>query len=435
MNIGNTAATMSFADRLFTVRGALQCIFVLALIFGSGLGAATNNFYPASWNHLGGPNSSVTIDQLALLFVLGGGIVLRFARSSISVRWNPMNKAMMLLFLWFVVSYLRMVIVEGGFRIPFEFFTATLFLSYFTALVLFPPEESGLLFKFVLLGGFIKGLEACLASALLPAPDMAWSAATLWRDGFIFGMFIIAWIAVYAYRRDLAPRFFWLLSASLLFVAVAFIISIRRSFIVALPLACIPMAIGMRGTARKRLVWALVFLIAVGALAVFWMSSVRFAERLSVIGNPMDEKSASYRLFEIHSVWLTILDAPWFGYPMATPWVIHGYFPYDVLSPLQSHNMYFNYLLRGGVFGLSIFLFFALSLYRSVYVAIRDSTITEDRMIAIVLVGWITMFFIAGNTAPILTEPRGAALTGVMVALVARLYAHVHKRNRIGAMR
>ncbi len=409
--------------RTITVRGVLQCAFFVVLGYGSDWDAANDAFYPKALENM--ISVGVSIDQVLLVVIGCAAVVMSAAQHDHPFRRNPLHTAMGLLVGLFIVSFLRMVLAEGGFRLPYEFITMTFYLAYVVATLLFDAEETPLLFGALLACAALKSVEASAAWLVQRSAEDSWGSVTLWRDGYFLSIYVTAWLVMVAHRADVPRGLFVAATVMLFFVAISAVTSIRRSFLLSIPFAAVPVFFALRSGARRRLAAAFLAVLAIGLIAALWTGFTRFADRLAIIGNPLEEHSAAYRVWEFLNVRLTIMESPWVGYPMGVPWKIHGAFPFPVLSPLASHNTYMNFMLRGGVFGVGLFLWFAVVLFRVIIRSIRRARHAIDTVIAVSLLAWAAIFFIASNTAPILSEPRGATLVGVMVALAALQYERV----------
>jgi O-antigen ligase len=110
---------------------------------------------------------------------------------------------------------------------------------------------------------------------------------------------------------------------------------------------------------------------------------------------------------------------------MAQPWKVFSGFPFSVLATLNSHNTYLTVLLRGGVVGMTAFVYLAYISFRTIRRTKLAAVEPFDKVMAVCLLGWLTMFYIASVTAPILSEQRGAAIAGIMFAFIARQYERV----------
>ena len=173
-------------------------------------------------------------------------------------------------------------------------------------------------------------------------------------------------------------------------------------------------------------------LVGIAVALIVSINPGRFIARLAVAGNPLEEWSAAYRIYEFKNILLTIADSPWIGYPLGVPWKIHTLFPFGTpLSPLGAHDVYVYILFRNGIIGLGILLYFVYATIRSMRACIKAAASGFEKICASSLLGWWALYLIASFTAPLLTASRSAVVGGVIIALTGMLEESLRKRQQI----
>jgi len=428
-NIGDTSWI-----RIPTLRSILQFLFIVVIWYGSDGASASYMFYPEALERFG----SMNFNEVLLIVVAVGCIILFLLRRDVSFPASRLHIPVLIFFATLFVPWLRMSYNEGTFRIPYEMHRALgFFIAYLVSFVLFKPSESKKLYIFVLIIGVAKGVEACISYFLQPSAESTWAALAEWRDGLVLGMLLISWLAIFCFRNEISKRNYMIVTLGFIITSAGFIVSIRRSFIYALPLAGLSLLYGLDKKHKRRLLQAFALMIIVAAGCIFLINPTRFLTRLAVVGNPLEEWSAAYRIYEYKNVLLTIADSPWFGYPMGVPWKIHTLFPLGgILSPLAAHDMYLNILLRNGAVGFVILIYFVIATWRSILYCIRNAGTGFEKICASSLAGWWTMFLVSAFTAPLLTVTRSAVVGGVIIAqlgLLEGLLIQSQMRNQLSS--
>ena len=394
----------------------MQILFFTAVWYGTGDTSALKKYYPRALDTIYG--TSLTINEALLIFVFFAGIALLLSECKLSIPRSRLHIPIILFFATFLIPYMRMAYEEGGFRIPYEVHNLTFFLTYFCVFTIFRTAEYKKLFFGFLVIAVLKAIEGCIGYALLPTASSSWGALTEWRDGYLLGITLISWFVTMAFRKDIPQRMILPINIAFIIVLVGFIVSIRRSFIFALPLASIVTVLTLRGTARRNAFYGILILFAVGLGLSLVISPEHFFNRMEVVENPLDEFSAAYRLFEYKNVLLNVAASPWFGNPMGTPWKIYTVFPFPVLSPLYAHDTYLNILLRDGIFGMALFTLLVAAVIRSIRSCVRNARTAFDRICGASFAGWGTLFILGSATAPLLTDFRASIVIGATAALI-----------------
>lgn len=408
-----------FSLRLPSLRTVLQILFAIAIWYGSDGASASYQYYPHALDDIG----SMTLNEVLVLVVSAGAIVLLIMRGDIGIPKSRLHIPTLIFFLTVFIPWVRMCYMEGAIRIPYEMHrTMGFFSAYILVFILFERSEAKKLFLILLGIGIAKGLEACIGYILQPTADSSWAALSEWRDGLVQGMMLISWLIMYCYRNEISRSKFVFATAGFLITAAGFIVSIRRSFIYGLPLACMAMLIGLDSKHKKNLFRGFWLLIGIATAWIFVINPTRFLTRLAVVGNPMEEWSTAYRIYELKNVLLTVADSPWIGYPLGVPYTWHTLFPLgEWLSPLAAHDVYLNILLRNGIFGLGIMGFYIFVTGRSMIACVKNARTTFEKICSSSIAGWWALFLIASFTAPLLTVTRSAIIGGLIIALTGLL--------------
>jgi O-antigen ligase len=149
---------------------------------------------------------------------------------------------------------------------------------------------------------------------------------------------------------------------------------------------------------------------------------------MAVAGNPMEEWSAAYRIYEFKNILLTVADSPWVGYPLGVPWKVHTLFPFGaVLSPIGAHDVYVYILFRNGIIGMVLLLYFIFMTVRIMMRCVRGARSAFEKICAMSLLGWWALYLLASFTAPLLTTSRSAVIGGIILALTALLEGNLRE--------
>ncbi|HET7152554.1 MAG TPA: hypothetical protein VFJ29_02220, partial [Candidatus Kapabacteria bacterium] len=222
-------------------------LFFIAVWYGTGDTSALKKYYPLALDKLLG--SSITLNEALLVFVLFPGMALLLSQCKLSIPRSRLHTPVIIFFITFLLPYLRMTYDEGTFRIPYEIHDLTFFVAYLCVFLIFRAEEYKKLFVGLLIIALLKAIEGCIGYIIQPTAHSSWGALTEWRDGYLMGIALTTWLVVITLKDDIPRKKVQQATIGALIILISFIISIRRSFIFALPFASIATILALRGNA------------------------------------------------------------------------------------------------------------------------------------------------------------------------------------------
>lgn len=332
--------------------------------------------------------------------------------------WAP------LLFLLTVltVSYIRGQFAVQSFRFVFELHEAFLIpLSFFVFVNVFRDVTERKVFLWLFFFAVVmKSADATWIRAFPVAGDTAWGALLMWRDGYILatgiaGALVFAHYHGIEFRR---LRIFVLLSAP--FFMYALLISYRRTFIVALLGVAIMMCVTIgKGRRKKQVIYFMTMLVLL-LVFVLIVDPLGIIARFAGVIMPGSEPSAFIRLMEYPNVLRNIYENPLLGTPVGVPW--KEYYRIPVVAnrtTIGTHNTYFYFALRGGIFGITAYGWLLARIYKSLIINIRLQRDEEDFLFnQFLLYAWV-LYNIGGITGVMYSDamPLLSALMLVLLQL------------------
>ncbi len=302
-----------------------------------------------------------------------------------------------------VVPYIRMIIVENGFRFPLELLeTPWLVGSFFIWLLIYRREDLYLMLWMVMIAGLYKSVEGV---AVYVHYGLDWGLLTGWRDAMLLMMTVLGAFFAYVIRPEgdrlyRRVRIFFLALAPL--SMFSFIGSSRRSFTIGAVLAILILLYYFSKQERSRIYSkALPLLVVVGIGAMGALGSTQLIGRLAMASEVGVESSATYRLIELYNVWLDVMERPVFGWPMGRTWVNNTLLEVERQSNVMPHNTYLYMLWRGGIVGLLFWLWLLVVLVRMHHRTIRAARTPMERFMALWLASGTIALIIATFTIPI----------------------------------
>lgn len=303
------------------------------------------------------------------------------------------------------IPFLRMVATEGGLRVPFEAnFFPFFILMFFIWRLVFHPSDIRLMVWMIIVAAAYKCLEGIL---IFLTEGVLWGLLTGWRDGMLITLLVSGLILAFTipptdeawYRRIrlaltmLAP-----------FAAFVFIGSMRRSFIFAM-LAALPIiAVTLKSVERKRMVRIFVAVLPLLLASTLIIGADIFVNRVSGVATPTEEGSAAWRLIEFYNVTRMILENPILGWPWGVEFMNYTGIDLPKINSLIPHNPYLYALLRGGIFGLIVWLWLLIVMVRMNFRAIRNAPTPGYRFLACWMATGTLLIIFSGVTNPVIAS-------------------------------
>lgn len=383
----------------------LRLITIICTAVVLGYGARVDNRSPFTvpfFEDIVGINFTITEILMAVIF--GLEVLRRLVRGDFWLERSPVSKPMILVGIVLgLVPFLRMIIEEGRFRIPLEIVeTPGIVIGFFVWLFVYRREDLQLMLWLVLIAGLFKSIEGI---AIYATVGLGWGLLTGWRDAMLMalvllGIFFAFTIKPMGDRAYQNVRIF--LFCVLPLAMFTYIGSTRRSFVLGAAAAIIILIFKFQKSERRRLflrAFPLIILLGVGVTLVTGSSA--FIDRLTVIGDPSTENSATYRLLELYNIGLMVVERPIFGWPMGVPWTNYTLLEFENISPVVPHNTYLYMTWRGGFVGLAIWIIFLVAQMRMHMRTVRAARTPFERFLAFWLAGATIAVIVAGLTMPI----------------------------------
>jgi hypothetical protein len=366
----------------------------------------------------GGVFSGIEVFMLALPLI---ALVRRtVARDTYVAPMDLMPSLFLLAIVTVVVPWIRMVLWEGGVRIPFEAnYMPFFFIMVAAWRLIFQPSDVKLMAWMLIPPIVFMCVEGL---AIWITNPHVWGVLTGWRDGMLLALAVSGFLFAFAIRSD--ERWYRNLRRALILLApftiIVFVLSMRRSFMLGL-LLTIPFVIGKltREERRRLLIVSLVSLpFFIGAIGVFGFGN--FADRMASVTNPGEEGSAAWRLIEYYNVTHMIAERPVFGYPWGVQFVNYTGIQLPLINSLVPHNVYMYVMYRGGVIGLAVLVWFLYKALKVNFRTIRLAPTPAFRFLAIWMTTGTLLIVTAGLTSPIVSS-RLVILIPFMLVLTSFL--------------
>lgn len=326
-----------------------------------------------------------------------------------------------------LIPYARMVLNEGGLRVPFEAnFFPFFILMFFIWRLIFHPSDMRLMVWMIITAAAYKCLEGIL---IFLTEGVLWGLLTGWRDAMLTTLLVSGLILSFTIRPTHEAWYRKIrLALTLLapFSAFVFIGSMRRSFIFAL-LASLPIvAMTLKSTERKRMFRIFLALLPLLIVSTLIIGADVFTSRFSGVTTPTEEGSAAWRLIEFYNVIRMITEHPIIGWPWGVEFVNYTGIDLPKINSLIPHNPYLYALLRGGVFGLIVWLWFLIVMLRMNFRAIRNAPTPGYRFVACWMATGTLLIIFSGATNPVVASkliilyPFMMVLSGFLPGAVTR---------------
>lgn len=373
----------------------------------------------------------IEVLTLALLFL---ALARRVLTRDYHLTPSPMTAPMLALGLFLVViPWIRMILNEGGVRIPFEAnFIPFMFLCFVAWRLMFHPSDVRLIAWMILAATLYKCLEGILIFAV---NDVVWGALTGWRDGMLMALGSSGALLAYVIRPD-GEEWYRRFRKVLLFVSpvilFVFVLAMRRSYFLALALALPFLWRYLRGIERRTLFKALILAspLLVLAAATFGLEGIGI--RLGNIAAPTEEGSAAWRLIEFYNVSMMILERPLFGWPLGVEFINVTLIDLPEINTLMPHNSYLYVLLRSGLVGLAVWGWFLVRMYRMARGAMLAAPTAGYRFLATWIYSMTLFIIFSGVTSPVFAS-RLTILIPLGLVLLTLLPGADYRRSKGGA--
>ena len=404
-------------DRFLRDPLGLVLLFCGTLLLGYGDTASLNSpiRIPPLEAWQGGVFGGIEVLCLAMVVIAA----LRRAASR-NRSWTP-NRLDMPVFLIAIVlavyPFVHLLLVEGGFRIPYEAnFVPFFVVMYLVWRLTFEPGDMRLMIGMFFAAGLYKCVEGIL---VFLTNDALWGALTGWRDGMLLTLGVAGGLLALAIRPDkddwyAVVRRHFLLALPLF--AIVFVLAMRRSYMVAF-VATIPFVLYrlQAGAERRRLWRSLVLVSPVFVLGALFFGFDAVGARFTSILVPTGEGSAAWRLIEYYNVANMIAERPFTGWPWGVEFVNATGIDLPTISTLTPHNIYLYALLRGGLIGLFCWLWLLVRQYKMSVSAIRHARSAGERFVGIWMMIALLLVVFSGLTSPVLASRLTILLPFLMV--------------------
>ena len=421
-----STADVHTEDRLVTrrfLRDPLGLLMVLIGLIVIGYGEVNLQYTPLRFSILeawyGGAFGGVEVLIFVLLLC---AVIRRIVAQDYSLTPSRMTTPVLTMgLLLFLIPWLRMVAGGAGLRIPFEAnFIPFMVLMYFVWRLVFHPSDVRLIAWMILIATLYKCVEGLLIFSLNTA---VWGALTGWRDGMLLALGVSGALIAFVIKPDRDDWYRRFRKAILLaapLIAIVFVLAMRRSYFLALALSLPFIFARLRPRERKGLVTALVILspLLVAGAATFGFDALSM--RLGSISTPTEEGSAAWRLLEFYNVIQMIGMKPVFGWPLGVEFINVTGIDLPEINSLMPHNSYLYALLRGGVIGLVAWIWVLTRMVRSASNAIRGSSSSAHRFLALWMLTLALLTIFSGVTSPVFAS-RLTNLIPLCLVLVTML--------------
>ena len=342
--------------------------------------------------------------EVIMLTLLGLGILRRTVTKDFYVTPSRLTMPMLwLTLITILMPYLRMVVTEGGFRIPFEANFMPFFVIMFVAWrLLFHPSDIRLMCWIIIVATAYKSIEGI---AIWFSNDVVWGVLTGWRDGMLLSMAFSAAIICFIIKPSSNEIWyarirtaFFVLAPFAIFV---FVTSMRRSYMLGLLMTIPILYFYLKKPEKKRLFTITLLLAPIFLASVFVFGIDSFTSRLTGIIEPSQESSAAWRLIEYYNTVQMIYQKPIFGWPWGVNFINFTAIDLPSINTLMPHNAYLYMLLRAGVIGLGVWIWVLVVMVRMNLNAIRHAPTPGYRFLALWMLSGSLLVILGALTNPI----------------------------------
>lgn len=371
---------------------------ILVLGYGSRIDDGSPLIIPVLESIVGVAFTGIELVMLVILLLeLIRRLVLRDFEMERSVAALPM---IWIAIIMGAVPFVRMIIVEMGFRFPLELLEMPWLVgSFFLWLLVYRRQEIHAMLWMVMIAGLYKSFEGIVVYLRV---GLGWGLLTGWRDAMLLSMMVLGAFFAFLIKPDgdkvyqRIRLFFFLLLPMSMFT---FIGSTRRSYVLGV-IAAMGLLIFYLDRKERRRVYLrgipIVLLFSAGAMVA--LGSTQLIDRfVSVSDNPGTEGSGLYRVIEFYSVSQDVAERPLFGWQMGRAWTNRTLLDVEQVSNVVPHNTYLYVLWRSGIFGMLFWFWVMITMFRMHHRTIRAARTPFIRFLAI----WLASGTIAVSTAGI----------------------------------
>jgi O-antigen ligase len=300
---------------------------------------------------------------------------------------------------------LRMFMVEGTMRVSFEMFHLPMMIAMvFVWLFIFRREELPAMLSMVLAAGLFKAVEGV---SIFVKVGLGWGLLTGWRDGMLLTLMMVGPLFAFAIKPEgdrTYDRIRKFLFASLPLSSIAFMGSLRRSYMLGVVLILVVLSFYLRRQERRALLRILPLVLVLAAISMAMVGWGEFIQRFSMLSTPASEGSAAYRVFELYNVTQMVLEHPFIGWPMAAPIINYTLMDIPPISTIMPHNIYLYIIWRSGILGLIAWIVLLVGLVRMHLRTIRSSRTPFERFVAFLLATSTGLAIFTGFTTPLAAD-------------------------------
>jgi O-antigen ligase len=384
-----------------------RLVIVLLTTFMLGYGARRDNGSPFTMA-LFEPFSGGAMSAIEIFIVLI--IALEFLRRLMLNHWwierSPVTAAVIGVGITACLyPALRMFIVEGTMRVSFEMFHLPMMIAMvFVWLFVFRREELPAMLSMVLAAGLFKAVEGV---SIFVKVGLGWGLLTGWRDGMLLTLMMVGPLLAFAIKPEgdeTYNRIRKFLFTCLPLTTIAFMGSLRRSYMLGVVVILIVLAFFLKRRERRALVRILPLVLVMAAVSMVMVGWGEFIQRFSMLSTPSTEGSAAYRVFELYNVSQMVLERPFFGWPMAAPIQNYTMLELPPFSTIMPHNIYLYIIWRSGIFGLVAWMVLLIGLARMHLRTIRAAQTPFERFVSFLLATSTGLAILTGFTTPLAAD-------------------------------
>jgi len=340
----------------------------------------------------------INANEVILAVLLLVVIAERSLEKDFSIRRSYFAGPLILMFLVFFASWCRACYINQ--RIAFVLEVHEVFeLPIAFAIVsnaFRDKRDHQALWKILFCALIAKSVDGMYLYFMSRDPSRFWGLTQYWRDGYLLGIGILVVMLIPHYKGLPLAKIKRLLFWSSPVLAFTFVLSFRRTFIVAGAVCIALMYFTLPKEYRKRHIRNTFIVLGCFLVVAFATNPMELAVRLSGITAPQNEGSAYIRLMELPNVIENIKRNPLFGVPVGVQWIPYYRMPISsVYTTLGTHNSYLYWPLRAGIFGVIVFVWFMARWWKSVLVQFALRRTEEDFLYTQLSLHMIIMYHIA----------------------------------------
>jgi O-antigen ligase len=318
----------------------------------------------------------------AALLIAGIALMLeRWMTKDYSLKRSYFGAPMSALFVLLVFSWMRGQYMLQAFRPVYEVHEAILipigFLIYINAFR--DVRERKILAWIFITAAIMKAADAAWIRFFADATEARWGALLMWRDGYILALGMAGALILAHYHGNTLKRLRTVALVSVPFLAYGLLVSYRRTFIIAIILACVAMIVSLGRGRRLKHLRNFFFILLIISISVLFTDPLGMIARMAGTFMPTEEGSSYIRLLEYPNIIRNISDYPIFGLPVGVKWHMYYHIPLFANSTaLGAHNTYLYWALRTGIIGFAAFMWLLARVWKVVLINWRLQRTEED---------------------------------------------------------